>query len=432
MTLIRFALPLLLGNLFQQLYNTVDSLVVGNFVGADALAAVSSSGHLIFMTIGLLQGMFIGAGVVIAHFFGAQDMERLRRSIHTTFTFAILAGIALSIFGVVFSPTILGWMGTPPSVLPNSLVYFQIYFSGLLSVVLYNCANGILQAVGDSRHPLYYLIFSSMLNVVLDLAFVIVLKAGVAGVAWATVISQASSATLAIIHLSRVDPTYRLSPRELRIDLPIMRKVLQMGIPSGIQNSIVSFSNVMVQTYINSFGAAAVAGSGTFHKLEGFALMPVGTFALAVTTFVGQNVGAGKYERAHKGVRFALFTSAIGGETLAMALLLACSRLLGAFCDDPEVVAYGMLMGRLTVPFYFFPALTHCMAGVLRGMGRAVVPMVTLMVCWCALRVVWLSVLLRIWHDIRLLYIVYPVSWALSAVVLLICYRKIDWAHGTL
>ena len=426
-TVILFALPLILGNFFQQMYNTVDSLVVGNFIGSDALAAVASSGHSTFLVIGFLQGVFVGAGVIIARWYGAQNRENVLRSIHTTLCLALSAGLALSVLGVVFSPWVLRVMGTPPSVMPDALVYFRIYFAGLLSAVLYNCVNGILQALGDSRHPLYYLIFSSVVNVFLDLIFVIAFGWGVAGVAWATVVSQAASAALGFRHLMRKDAEYALSLKRLRLDLPLMKSILHMGIPSGLQNSIIAFANMVVQAHINSFGAMAVAGSGTFLKLEGFAFIPISSFALSITTFISQNMGAGEWERARRGARFALLTGAALSETLAMALRFAAPGLIGAFNGTPEVVHFGVMQAMISTPFYFLPALTHCMAGILRGLGKAVVPMAVMLLCWCIIRVTYLEILMPRHHDIRLLYAVYPFTWTLSTAALLWCFRKIRW-----
>ncbi len=431
-TVVLFALPLLLGNLFQQMYNAVDSLVVGNFIGSDALGAVASSGHTTFLVIGFLQGVFVGAGVVIARCWGARDTEHLSVAIHTTVLFALLAGAALSVLGVAFSPSILRLMGTPETILPSALVYFRIYFAGLLSVVLYNCANGILQALGDSRHPLYYLIFSSAVNVALDLLFVLCFGWGVAGVAVATVISQAASAALGFFHLAHSGGEYRFELRRLKIDLRTLRSILRMGIPSGMQNSIIAFANMVVQSHINSFGAMAVAGSGTFLKLEGFAFLPISSFALSITTFIGQNMGAGQWDRARRGARFAMAASAVFAETLAMFLRFAAPWLVSAFNSEPEVVRYGTTQALIATPFYFLPALTHCMAGVLRGLGKAVVPMLVMLVCWCVVRVSYLKIALGICHDIRLLYAAYPFTWALSAAVLLVCFSRIKWDRGTL
>lgn len=290
--LISFAVPIFLGNLFQQLYNTADTLIVGNFIGKEALAAVSSSGNLIFLLVGLLQGIALGGGVLIAKYYGARDHKNLHLAVHTAVAFGIIGGLIMTIGGVILSPVLLRWMGTPEDVLPNSVAYFRTYFYGVLAVFLYNISTGILQNVGDSRHPLYYLILSSAINVVLDLLFVAVFHWGVASAALATVISQAVSALLCLRQLVRSTEVYRLELRKLRIHWQTFRDIIRFGLPSGIQNSVISFANVMVQKNINAFGSDAMAGCGSHSKLEGFAFLPVTCFAMALSTFVGAKSGS--------------------------------------------------------------------------------------------------------------------------------------------
>ncbi len=428
--IVLFALPLFFGNLFQQLYNAVDSLVVGNFIGSAALAAVGSSGSLIQLLIGLLQGIFIGAGVVIARYYGARDGEKVRLAIHTTLMFAFLAGLFLTFFGVAFTPSILRLMGTPEDVLPNSIVYFRIYFGGVMALVLYNSASGILQAVGDSRHPLIYLLVSSALNVGLDLLFVVVFHWGVAGVGVATVISQAVSAALGFWHLCRVKQEYRVVPSMIRLDGRMLRQVLHMGVPAGLQNSIISLANIIVQSHINSFGAMAMAGCGSYAKLEGFGFLPIASFALSMTTFIGQNLGAKLYDRARQGARFALVACMVLAEIIAGIIYAFAPQLIAAFSGDPSVIAFGIMQARTITPFYFLLALSHCMAGILRGAGKAVVPMVVMMVCWCVIRIAYLELILSYIPEIQWLFRAYPITWTLSALTLLVYYRKADWLHA--
>ena len=290
--IVRFALPVFWGNLFQQLYNVVDSLVVGNFLGSDALAAVGSSGNIIFLMIGLFGGIFTGASVVISRYFGARDDKNMSVAIHTTLAFGLTAGVIITIVGTFLTPHMLRWLGTPENVMPNSILYFRTYFYGVIFVVLYNTANGIFQAVGDSKHPLYYLIISSFTNVVLDLLFVAVLGMGVDGAALATVISQAVSAVLGLRRLMHAVGPYRIYPGKIRFNGPMLKQVLTMGIPSGIQNSIIAIANLVVQSSINVYGSMAMAGCGSYSKIEGFAFLPINSFALALSTFIGQNLGA--------------------------------------------------------------------------------------------------------------------------------------------
>ena len=290
--IVRFAIPLFWGNLFQQFYNLADSLIVGNLLGSDALAAVSSSGSIIFLLVGLFNGVFTGASVVIARYFGARDEKKMSVAIHTTVAFGLTAGVLVTVIGSLLVPQLLRWMGTPESVLPNSIRYFRTYFYGVVFVVLYNTANGIYQAVGDSRHPLYYLITSSVINIILDLLFVGPLGMGVEGAALATVISQGVSAALGFYRLIHVAAPYRVDPKKVRFHLPTLKQLLSMGLPAGLQNSIISIANVVVQSSINLFGAMAMAGCGAYSRIEGFAFLPVNCFGLAMATFVGHNLGA--------------------------------------------------------------------------------------------------------------------------------------------
>ena len=427
--IVRFAMPVFWGNLFQQLYNVVDSLVVGNFLGSDALAAVGSSGSLIFLLVGLFSGIFTGASVVISRYFGAHDEGNMRVAIHTTVAFGLAAGVVLSVAGVFLTPAILRWMGTPKSVLPNSIVYFRIYFSGVIFVVLYNTATGIFQAVGDSRHPLYYLIVSSSLNVVLDLLFVAGLGMGVDGAALATVLSQAASAVLGLRRLMNTTGAYRVWPRKVRFNLPMLRQVLTMGIPSGIQNSIIAIANVVVQSSINLYGAMAVAGCGAYSKIEGFGFLPISSFALALATFIGQNLGAKEYERARRGARFGVLASLLLSELIGGAIYLLAPALISLFNGDPQVVAYGALQARTVTLFYFLLAFSHCIAGVMRGAGRAVVPMVVMLVCWCVIRVAYITLVARDSGNIQMIFWAYPMTWTLSSIAFLIYYLKADWPH---
>lgn len=426
--IVRFALPIFWGNLFQQLYNVVDSLVVGNYLGSDALAAVSSSGNIIFLLVGLFGGVFTGAGVVISSCFGAQDRENMEKAIHTTVAFGLLSGVLLSGIGVLISPVLLRWIGTPESVFPNSVLYFRIYFSGMIFVAMYNTAMGILQAVGDSRHPLYYLIVSSMVNVVLDVVLIAVFHMGVDGAALATVISQAVSAALGFRRLLHTDGCYRVFPKKVRLDGPMLTRLLRMGIPAGLQNSIISIGNVFVQSGINAFGATAMAGSGAYSKIEGFAFLPVNAFAMALTTFISQNLGAKQYGRARRGSRFGVLGCMILAEAVALLVFLLAPWLASLFGGDAEMVSYGVLYARTVTPFFFLCAFSHAVAGIMRGAGKAAVPMIVMTFCWCLVRVTYISLFRSSFTSIRMVYAVYPVTWTLSSLVFLLFYLKGNWA----
>lgn len=428
--LLAFAFPIFLGNLFQQLYNAADTLIVGNFIDKQALAAVSSSGNLIFMIVGLLNGIAMGAGVVIAKFFGAKEEDAMRRAIHTDIAFGLVGGLLLTAVGVLFTPHILRWMGTPEDVLPNSILYFRTYFYGVLASFMYNISTGILHAVGDSKHPLYYLIVSSVVNVALDLLFVAVLDWGIASAAAATVISQFISAALALRRLMTVNENYRVDLREIRFDIPILKSIIRFGLPSGVQNSVIGFANVMVQKNINIFESDAMAGCGSYAKIEGFAFLPVTCFAMALSTFVSQNLGAKQPERVKKGTRIGILCSMTAAEIIGITVFFAAPFLLRLFNDDPAVIAFGVKQAHVQSLFYCLLAFSHCIAGIMRGAGKAYVPMTVMLVCWCLIRVTYITITVDIFHEIAFVFSSYPLTWSLSSIVFLIYYLKADWTNA--
>ena len=315
-----FALPIFVSNLFQQLYNAADSLIVGNFLGGEALAAVGSSGSLIFLLTGFVNGVSLGAGVVVARYFGAKDWDRMRRTIHTTVALGLAAGVALTVVGVILTPQILRWMGTPADVLVNSISYFRMYFMGSIAVVMYNVGASILQSVGDSKSPMEYLITASIINIILDLILVGWLRFGVGAAAFATIASQTVSAILAFAKLMRSQEAWAVRWREVRFDGPSLKAVIVQGLPSGVQNSVISIANVIVQSNINSFGAQAMAGCGAYSKVEGFAFLPVTCFSMALATFVSQNVGAGQPDRVKKGMKFGSLCSVLMAEIVGLCI----------------------------------------------------------------------------------------------------------------
>lgn len=436
--IVRFAIPLFLGNLFQQLYNAADSLIVGNFLGPLALASVSSSSSLIFMMVGFFNGVAVGAGVVISRYFGARDPKKLKKAVHTDIAFGLISSIALTVFAVIFTPSILRLMQTPEDIMPNSIAYFRIYSYGLVFNIMYNILMGIMNAVGDSRHPLYYLILSSMINVVLDILFVGVFGWGVGSAALATIISQATSSILCLIKLSRVNGAHRFEIRSLRIDRRTLKEIIRYGLPSGIQNSVIGFANTIVQTNINTFSSSAVAGSGAYSKIEGFAFLPITSFSMALTTFIGQNLGAKDLERAKKGARFGILCSITLAELIGICVFIFSPLLVSLFNSDPAVVRYGTNQARIEGLFYLFLALSHCIAGILRGAGRASVPMFIMFGSWCLLRVVYITVTLLFVHNIEVVYSAYPLTWSVSSILFLVYLKYSNWLtgfdkkHGTL
>ena len=426
-TLLRFALPLFLGNLFQQLYNTVDSLVVGHFCGDTALAAVSSSGSLCHLIIGFFQGVFIGGSVIISRRYGAQDQEGVDRAVHTTVVFSLVAGVTLSILGVLFTPTILRWMGTPASVMPNSVAYFRIYCSGLLALVLYNTSNGIFQALGDSRHPLYYLIISACTNVVLDLLFVGVFHMGVAGASLATVLSQCLSAGLGFAHLMSGKFVVRLSLRRLKPDFTVLRQLITTGLPSGVQNSVISIANLVVQSNINAFGDTAMAGCGSYSKVEGFVFLPITCITMAMTTFIGQNLGARNKERVLEGVKTGVLLTTLLAEAVGIIFFLFAPHLISLFSSTPEVIAFGVRQARVESLFFCFLGFSHACAAVLRGSGRAIVPMVVMLATWCLFRICYITAMVHFIPNITVVFTAYPITWFLSSCLFAAALLKGDW-----
>lgn len=429
--LIRFAFPLLLGNLFQQLYNAVDSLVVGNFCGNEALAAVSSSGSLQHLLIGFFQGVFIGGSVLISRAFGAKDKEAVDEAIHTTVVFSLIAGVVLTIFGVLFTPTILRWMGTPETVMPNSVSYFRIYCMGLLGMVLYNTTNGIFNALGDSKHPLYYLIISSVTNVVLDLLFVGVLGWGVAGAALATTLGQFLSAVLGLLHLMSGRFVVQIQISKLRLNPEVIKQLFKLGLPSGVQNSVNAIANLVVQSNINAFGDLAMGGCGSYSKIQAFVFLPVLSMSLALTTFVGQNMGGNRPDRVRKGIKQGMLMSIAMAEAFGIFVLLAAPWLVGLFSKDPAVVAYGVQQAKVEAVFYFLLAITHACAGVLRGAGKTMIPMAVTLGAWCVLRIGYIEGLVRIIPDIHVVFSAYPVTWLVSSILLIWFVKRQNWEEIT-
>ncbi len=422
-----FSIPLIIGNLFQQLYNTVDSIVVGNFIGDNALAAVNSSGAIVQLLISFFMGLSMGGGVTISNYFGARNREGVHKAVHTTFALSVLSGVLATIIGVVFTPAILKLVNVDPEVMADSVLYLRIYFMGILGLIVYNMCSGMLRAVGDSRHPLYFLIVSSVINVVLDILFVAVFNLGIAGVAYATLIAQFASAILSIRQLIRTDQMYKLELKKVRFHMDILKRIIKIGLPSALQNAIVSFSNVVVQANINSFGKEAMAGAGSYMKVDGFALMPVMSFSMALTTFVGQNIGAKEFERVKKGTKIGVLMSCTTILIISMILLVFAPQVMSIFSSNPNVIAVGKTMMYSVVPGYLFVAISHALAGVLRGAGLTKIPMYVMVVCWCVCRVIWITVTVKLFNDIRFVFLGWPVTWVLSATVLIIYYKRSNW-----
>lgn len=428
--MVAFAMPVLLSQIFQQLYNTADTFIVGKFLGTDALAAVSSSGTLIFLLTSFFVGTTMGSGVVISRYFGAGDGENISRAVHTNIAFGLVSSVILTVFGVAFTPTFLTWMKTDPTVLPQAIEYFRYYFLGATAMIMYNVCRSIMNAVGDSRRPLFYLIFSSVLNILLDLLFVAVFRWGVWSAAVATVISQAASVVLCCFQLMKKGQIYSVSLRKIRFHKDMLVEIIRYGLPSGIQNSVIGFANVIVQTQINSFGKFATAGYGVHAKIEGFAFLPITSFNMATTTFISQNLGAREFDRAKKGARFGILAATVAAEVIGVLNYVFAPALVGFFDSTPEVLEHGVTQARTVALFYCLLAFSHAIAAICRGAGKAFVPMTIMLSVWCVFRIAYIETVVHIFHDISYIYWAYPITWGISSIIYMIYYKHSDWVHG--
>ena len=413
-----FSLPLMIGNLFQMLYNTVDVIVVGNYVGKEALAAVGATTMIINIQVFFFNGFSVGAGVVIARYFGARDMDNLHRAIETTITATFLICIFFTALGVAGVRPMLHFMSTPEDVMDSATTYLRIYFAGISGLLIYNMGSGILRAVGNTMLPLLFLILTSLLNVILDLVFVIGLRAGVAGVAWATILSQFVSAGLILMMLTRTREVYRLTWNDLHVDRKIMRSIFAVGLPAGIQSIITAFSNVFVQGYVNAFGSGAMAGWSCYNKLDQFVMLPMQSMAMASTTFVSQNVGARKEERASRGMWTTLgLTLSVTG-TLALLIFIFAEPAVRLFTPDESVIKYGALFLHANIFFFLFNCVNHVVAGGLRGRGNSRGPMLIMLFCFVLVRQTYLFVMTRFISNTPLTVCVsYPVGWISCATI---------------
>ena len=425
--LIRFAIPMLIGQIFQQLYNTVDSVVVGKFVGKEALAAVGATGNIINALIGFFSGLSMGATVVISQSFGAKDDRGVHDAVHTSLLLTLIAAVFCTGLGLFAAPLMLEMMDTPANVINDAITYLRIYFAGVVGLMFYNIGSGILRAVGDSTHPLYFLIFSAIMNIVLDLLFVCSFHMGVAGVAYATIISQLLSAVLVIRVLLRSREDYRLIPRDLRITGSILGRVLRIGLPAAIQTSVISFSNVFVQAYINAFQSDCMAGWTSYNRLDAFAWLPMMCLGMANTTFVGQNLGAGKLDRVKKGVNIGLLLSLVGTLIIVIPLMCFSDTMLRLFNDDPEVLRYGRMFVLSMSPFYVPYCATQIYSGALRGAGDSVSPMIVTIASFVVFRQIYLFIGTKFIFSPMFVGLSYPAGWLVSSAALFIIYRSGKW-----
>lgn len=422
--IITFAFPLLIGNIFQQLYNTVDTWVVGNFVSNEAFSAVGTTGPIINMLIGFFMGLSSGAGVVISQYYGAHRHEEVEKTVHTAIVMTLILGIVFTFLGLNFIPFALRLMKTPAAVIPESTSYLTIYFSGMLGLMLYNIGAGILRAVGDSTRPFYYLLVCAIMNTVLDLLFVLALGMGVEGVALATVLSQSTSALLVMIALLRTDSCVKVTIRKLRLHMDMLQKIIRVGIPAAIQMAITAFSNVFVQSYINYFGADCMSGWTAYSKVDQLLFLPMQSIALAATTFVGQNLGSNQPERARKGVWSSIALAVSATVVLMIPMLIFSRPIVSFFNDKPEVIAYGSMLLRYMSPFYVLCCFNQIFAGALRGAGNSKAPMLIMLVSFVLFRQAYLFIMSHICNEIIPIAMAYPAGWLLCSSVTTIYFLK--------
>ncbi len=425
--IILFSIPLILGNFLQQMYNTVDSIIVGNYIGSNALAAVGSSTSLIALLIGFSQGIAVGAGIVISQLLGAKNKKDAKIAIHTALSLSIILGLILTIVGIFLSPQILRLMKTPSEVMIESISYLRIYFVGVIFNIIYNMSAGILNASGNSKIPLIYLGIASVTNIVLDLILIVILNMGVEGATIATDISQVVSCVLALLFLIRVNADYKVSLREIRIHKNMAARIIKIGLPTGIQNMVISFSNVLVQSSVNVFGAKAIAGFGAYMKIDGFNILPALSFSMAITTFAGQNYGAGNFNRIKKGMWLTLIIGFAYTIFTSIFLLTFSNQVIGLFTKDIQVIEYGILAMKYFCPFYFLLSILYGLAGTIRGVGKPIPPMLVLLTSLCLFRIIWIQFILPLFSNITSIFILYPVSWTLGVTLMVIYTLKGRW-----
>ncbi len=426
--IIMFSLPLMFGNVFQMLYNTVDSIVVGNFVGKEALAAVGSTTMIVNMLVFFFNGFSVGAGVVISRFFGAKELDRLHKAIETTMTTTFIFCVVFTIIGIAGVKPMLRFMATPDDVFDDATIYLTVYFMGFAGLLIYNMGSGILRAVGDTTRPLMFLIFTSIMNIILDLLFVIVFKMGIAGVAYATIFSQMISAILILILLTRTEDVYQFVWKDMGLDKCILRQIFTVGLPAGIQSVITAFSNVFVQSYVNHFGSSCMAGWSSYNKLDTFIMLPMSSMAMAATTFVSQNMGAGKKDRAVRGTRTTVIMATLVTAIIATFLYVYAEPAIRLFSQDQSVIDYGALFIHANVFFLIANCVNHTLAGALRGRGDSRGPMIIMICCFVVIRQIYLFVVTRYVANTPLLVgFGYPVGWV-SCCIVEVLYYRIKWA----
>ena len=425
--IIAFSVPLLLGNLFQQLYNTVDTWVLGNFTTNEAYSAVGSIGPVVNVLIGTFMGLSSGAGVVVSQFYGAKQYDKVHKAVHTSITLTLILSAVFTVVGIFMTPMMLQLMKMPEEVIPDAKTYLAIYFAGVTGLLIYNMGSGILRAIGDSRRPFYFLVVAALLNIVLDLVFVLVFHMGVSGVAYATIISQGISAVLVMITLIRSDSCIKFSFREMGISLEQIKLILRVGIPAALQMAVTAFSNIFVQSYVNHFGQNIMGGWTTYTKLDQFMFLPMQSISLAASTFMGQNLGIGNIERAKRGVRISSATSLICTGVIMIPLVVFAPAFSEFFNAKPEVIEASTMLLRWMSPFYLICCFNQIYSAALRGAGNSKVPMIIMIGSFVVFRQIYLFVMANfICNEIIPIAMGYPAGWAVCSLATLIYYKKTD------
>jgi len=425
--ILKFSIPLILGNLFQQMYSIIDSIVVGNVVGSDALAAVGASGAIIQLLIGFIIGASAGAGVVTSQYYGAQNAEGVRKAVHTTFAVAIACGVIISVVGILSTDWILRMMDTPEEVFADASAYLKWFFAGHFFAVIYNMMAGILNAVGNSKRSLIFLIIATVCNIILDIVFVAGFKWGIVGAAVATDISQAVSCVCILVYMYHSSQSYRIRFKEIGFHDNLLKRIIVLGIPTGLQNIIVSLSNVIVQASVNSFGSTVMASYAAFNRIDGFILLPIISLGTAATTFAGQNYGAKNLDRIHSGLRVSVGMGTVYALVAGLIMLIVGPYIIQIFTDEAEVVEAGVKMMWYMYPFYWLLAMFHIVLGSVRGVGKTMESMFISVFSLCVVRVVWIFTAVKMWHTLFMLMMCYPVTWLVGAVIVLLYLKKRSW-----
>ena len=426
--LLAFFLPIWFGTLFQQLYNTADTLIVGNFVGTNALAAVGATGAFVNLLVGLFVGLCSGAGVVVSQSFGARDYDAVDRQVHTALVFSVVIGAVLTAAGLLTAQPMMRLMGTPEEILDQSTLYLRIYFLGMIPQILYNTGTYILRAIGDSKRPLYFLIAASLVNIVLDVVFIAVLGWGVAGAAVATVLSQVASAVLTLRCVAGSEGMpWQISLHKMKMETAILGAICTIGIPAAAQSAMYNVSNMVIQSCMNSFGTDTIAAWGVYGKIDFVFWMTINSLGIAITTFVGQNFGARQYDRVRSGVRVCMGMAAGLTLLVSVSFYLAAEPLFRVFTQDNSVVAVGVQMMHVLTPVYITYISIEVLSGALRGCGDVRVPTLITVFFVCGLRVLWLTTMVPLYHTIATVEFSYPLTWTLASLLFIIYYKRGNW-----